>query len=103
MSFAICKSTITARVITACLDKSCRGGKWSKRGSTVWRRWCSTNENSMTQPSHFMDQGEFTSRFCTRPQNFAWFLGAGASATAGLPTAADILWDLKRRYYSREE
>ena len=50
-----------------------------------------------------MDQGEFTSRFCARPQNFAWFLGAGASATAGLSTATDILWDLKRRYYCREE
>ena len=50
-----------------------------------------------------MDQGEFTSLFTERPQNFAWFLGAGASATAGLPTATDILWDLKRRYYRREE
>src|SRR5438552_18646443 len=50
-----------------------------------------------------MDQGEFTSIFCARPQNFAWFLGAGASATAGLPTATDIIWDLKRRYYCREE
>jgi hypothetical protein len=50
-----------------------------------------------------MEQGEFTSIFTARPQNFAWFLGAGASATAGLPTATDILWDLKRRYYSREE
>src|SRR5260370_16166364 len=53
--------------------------------------------------SKSMDQGEFTSRFCARPQNFAWFLGAGASATAGLPTATDIIWDLKRRYYCREE
>ncbi len=50
-----------------------------------------------------MDQGEFTSRFCARPQNFAWFLGAGASASAGLPTATDIIWDLKRRHYCREE
>jgi len=50
-----------------------------------------------------MEQGEFTSVFTARPQNFAWFLGAGASATAGLPTATDILWDLKRRYYKREE
>lgn len=50
-----------------------------------------------------MDQGEFTSVFCARPQNFAWFLGAGASATAGLPTARDIIWDLKRRYYCRKE
>lgn len=50
-----------------------------------------------------LNQGEFTSVFCARPQNFAWFLGAGASRTAGLPTATDILWDLKRRYYCREE
>jgi hypothetical protein len=50
-----------------------------------------------------MDQGELTTIFCARPQNFAWFLGAGASATAGLPTATDIIWDLKRRYYCREE
>ena len=50
-----------------------------------------------------LDQGELTSIFCARPQNFAWFLGAGASATAGLPTATDTIWDLKRRYYCREE
>jgi hypothetical protein len=50
-----------------------------------------------------MDQGEFTGRFCARPQNFAWFLGAGTSASAGLPTATDIIWDLKRRHYCREE
>jgi hypothetical protein len=50
-----------------------------------------------------MDQGELTNIFCARPQNFAWFLGAGASATAGLPTATDVIGDLKRRYYCREE
>ena len=50
-----------------------------------------------------MEQGEFTSIFTARPQNFAWLIGAGTSATAGLPTATDILWDLKRRYYAREE
>lgn len=50
-----------------------------------------------------MNQGELTSIFCSRPQNFAWFLGAGASRSSGLPTANDILWDLKRRYYCREE
>jgi hypothetical protein len=50
-----------------------------------------------------MDQGQLTSLFAARPQNFAWFLGAGRSRSAGLPTATDILWDLKRRYYCREE
>lgn len=28
-----------------------------------------------------------------------WFLGAGTSRSAGLRTATDIIWDLKRRYY----
>ena len=49
------------------------------------------------------DQAKLTSYFCSRPQNFAWFLGAGTSRSAGLPTATDIIWDLKRRYYCREE
>ena len=50
-----------------------------------------------------IDQVEFTSYFCARPQNFAWFLGAGTSRSAGLPMATDIIWDLKRQYYCREE
>ncbi|MBB6224986.1 SIR2 family protein [Rhizobium leguminosarum] len=41
--------------------------------------------------------------FQQRPQNLAWFLGAGASRNAGLPTAGDIIWDMKRRYYEKEE
>ena len=50
-----------------------------------------------------MDQNELTGIYCTHPQNFAWFLGAGTSRAAGLPTASDILWDMKRHYYCREE
>lgn len=50
-----------------------------------------------------MEQAEFIALVCSRPQNFAWFLGAGASRSAGLPTATDLLWDMKRRYYCREE
>jgi len=50
-----------------------------------------------------MEQSELTQRFVARPQAFAWFLGAGASRSAGLPTATDILWDMKRRFYCREE
>ena len=52
---------------------------------------------------HAVDQGEFTSVYCSRPENFAWFLGAGTSRAAGLMTASDIIWDLKKRYYCREE
>jgi hypothetical protein len=50
-----------------------------------------------------MNQSELTDLFISRPQNFGWFLGAGASRMSGLPTATDIIWDLKRRFYCREE
>jgi hypothetical protein len=50
-----------------------------------------------------MNQSELTDLWISRPQNFGWFLGAGASRMSGLPTATDIIWDLKRRFYCREE
>lgn len=50
-----------------------------------------------------MDCGKLIGIISERPRNFAWLLGAGTSRSAGLPTATDILWDLKRRYYCREE
>ena len=50
-----------------------------------------------------LTQVELTDLFAARPQGFAWFLGAGVSRMSGLPTATDIIWDLKRRHYSRVE
>lgn len=50
-----------------------------------------------------MDQSDLTGLFASRPQNFAMFLGAGASHSAGLPTATDTLWLMKRRYYCQQE
>ena len=47
--------------------------------------------------------GEVYKRILRAPAEFAWFLGAGTSRAAGLPTATDIIWDLKRQYYCREE
>ena len=32
-----------------------------------------------------------------------WFFGAGISRTAGMPTATDIIWDLKFKHYCIEE
>jgi NAD-dependent SIR2 family protein deacetylase len=32
-----------------------------------------------------------------------WFLGAGASATSGIPTAWDMIWDFKRTLYCTEQ
>ena len=50
-----------------------------------------------------MNQADLVARVADKLPSFAWFLGAGASRSAGLPTAADIIWDLKRRQYCREE
>jgi hypothetical protein len=52
---------------------------------------------------HSIDQKALIGIVSAKPQNFAWFLGAGASRSAGLPSATDLLWDLKRHYYCREE
>ena len=50
-----------------------------------------------------MDQADFIRRVSEAPSMFAWLLGAGASQSAGLPTATDIIWDLKRRFYCSED
>jgi hypothetical protein len=50
-----------------------------------------------------MKQSDLVSKFIERPQNFAWFLGAGASRSSGLKTVTDVIWDLKLRYYCKEE
>ena len=50
-----------------------------------------------------MDQADFVRRVSEAPGMFTWLLGAGASQSAGLPTATDVIWDLKRRFYCSEE
>ena len=50
-----------------------------------------------------MNQAEFVRIICDRPEHYAWFLGAGTSHNANLPTAEDIITDLKRRFYCSEE
>jgi hypothetical protein len=39
---------------------------------------------------------DFTRRFALRATNLMWFLGAGASASAGIPTATDMVWEFKQ-------
>ena len=41
----------------------------------------------------------FARRFSLRTQKLMWFLGAGASATAGVPTAMDMVWDFKKKLF----
>lgn len=46
---------------------------------------------------------EFLGHFVQNARQLMWFLGAGATRTAGMPTAADIILDLKRKYYCLQE
>lgn len=42
---------------------------------------------------------EFSRSFALRPQNCAWLLGAGASASAGIPTGYAMITDFKKRLF----
>ena len=42
---------------------------------------------------------DFARRFSLRAANLMWFLGAGASASAGIPTAGNMIWDFKQRLF----
>lgn len=44
-------------------------------------------------------ESDFLVHFVQNAPQLMWFLGAGTSRTAGMPTATDIIWDLKRKYY----
>src|SRR6266404_5619141 len=39
---------------------------------------------------------DFSRRFSLRAPNLMWLLGAGASASAGIPTAGDMIWEFKQ-------
>jgi hypothetical protein len=39
---------------------------------------------------------DFSRRFARRASNLMWLLGAGASASAGIPTAYDMVWEFKQ-------
>lgn len=42
---------------------------------------------------------DFARRFAVRASGVMWLLGAGASASAGIPTADDMIWEFKQRLY----
>ena len=46
---------------------------------------------------------DFRQHVAQTGQQLMWFLGAGASRSSGLPTATDLTWDLKLRYYCAKE
>jgi hypothetical protein len=42
---------------------------------------------------------DFARRFSLRAVNLMWLLGAGASASAGIPTADDMIWEFKQTLF----
>ena len=50
-----------------------------------------------------MNQADLVRNITLNVDKFSWFLGAGSSDSANLPTANDIIWDLKKKYYCSEE
>src|ERR1700730_12689384 len=46
-----------------------------------------------------MKVADFLRLYPLRAPNIMWFLGAGASASAGVPTAEEMVWDFKRSLY----
>lgn len=50
-----------------------------------------------------LSESDFLQYSVQNAPHMMWFLGAGTSRTAGLPTATDIIWDLKHRYYCLHE
>lgn len=52
---------------------------------------------------HTISESAFISHYTQNSPHLMWFLGAGTSRSAGLPTATDLIWDLKRRHYCLHE
>jgi NAD-dependent SIR2 family protein deacetylase len=42
---------------------------------------------------------DFARRFSLRARNLMWLLGAGASASAGVPSASDMIWEFKQQLF----
>ena len=42
---------------------------------------------------------DFARRFSMRAENIMWLLGAGTSASAGVPTASDMTWEFKQQLF----
>ena len=46
-----------------------------------------------------VEADDFARRFSMRSGSLMWLLGAGASASAGIPTAWDMIWEFKQQLY----
>jgi SIR2-like domain len=55
------------------------------------------------QPIQPLDTPAFLRLFQLRAAQIMWFLGAGASRSAGIKTARDMIWDFKQRLYRSQK
>lgn len=53
----------------------------------------------MSKQCNEMEIDDFVRRFSMRSKSLMWLLGAGASASAGVPTANDLIWEFKQQLY----
>ena len=60
----------------------------------------STSANIEERP---LDIPAFLRLFQVRSSQIMWFLGAGASRSAGIKTAGDMIWDFKQRLYRSQK
>lgn len=58
-----------------------------------------SNMSDVNLPDTLLPADEFLRMFPMRCQKLMWFLGAGASASAGIKTAYSMIWDFKREIY----
>lgn len=56
----------------------------------------------MIEKSYRMKARTFADAFALQPERYAWLLGAGASASSGIPTGYDMIADFKARIFCRE-
>jgi NAD-dependent SIR2 family protein deacetylase len=49
-----------------------------------------------------IEADDFVRRFSLRAGNLMWLLGAGASASAGIPTAGDMVWEFKQQLFASQ-
>lgn len=57
------------------------------------------NKSSLADDLPEITADDFARRFSLRTNTLMWLLGAGASASAGIPTAGDMIWEFKQRLF----
>src|SRR5579885_819171 len=64
-----------------------------------------TERTPLTSPQSTPEiaNDDFVRRFAMRTGNIMWFLGAGASASSGIATAGDMIWEFKQRLFVTQQ